>query len=175
MWANWHNDMSYWPFDGNHVATVWIACKPVTMETSGLIYVAGSHKWGEIYQPAHTHYNTVIEESRSEPLKIERAGGLKNCPEYHNEFDNPKYKFLSWELEPGDVLVHHPMTDHGSGYNKSKDQQRVAIALRYFGGDATWHGHRTLFAVPGTEDDSIFERGKMPIDDKIFPVVWRAN
>ena len=24
----WHNDLPYWPFDGNQVASVWIACTP---------------------------------------------------------------------------------------------------------------------------------------------------
>ena len=88
---------------------------------------------------------------------------------FHKEFDNPEYKFLSWEMDVGDAIVHHPLTIHGSGKNTSNTQRRVALSLRYFGGDATWHGPRTLFTVPGSEDDSLFERGKMPISDSVFP------
>ena len=43
----WHNDLPFWPFDGSHVASVWIACTPVTMETSGLVYVAGVSPLGQ--------------------------------------------------------------------------------------------------------------------------------
>ncbi len=76
-------------------------------------------------------------------------------------------------MEAGDCLVHHPMAVHGSGRNASLDTPRVALSVRYFGGDATWHGKRTIFEVPGTSDD-MFPIGKMPIDDDIFPVVWQA-
>ena len=88
---------------------------------------------------------------------------------------NPEYKFLSWEMEVGDALVHHPLTVHGSGKNSSSSQRRVALSLRYFGGDAVWHGPRTRFTVPGTEDESIFELGKMPINDDIFPIVTETH
>ena len=92
---------------------------------------------------------------------------------FHKEFNNPEYKFLSWEMEVGDALVHHPLTVQGSGKNSSGSQRRVALSLRYFGGDAVWH--RPRFAVPGTEDESIFELGKMPINDDIFPIVTETH
>jgi ectoine hydroxylase-related dioxygenase (phytanoyl-CoA dioxygenase family) len=167
----WHNDLPFWPFDGNQVASVWIACTPVTRETSGLVYVAGSHKWGKLYkpEPAIPRDDFMLDEAKS----------YEDCPMFHKEFDNPDYRFLSWNMEPGDCLVHHPLTVHGSGKNASTTTQRVALSLRYFGGDATWHGQRTQFAVPGTEGDSDttpqFPRGKLPADDTIFPVVWSGG
>jgi len=174
----WHNDLSFWPFDGNHVASVWIACTPVTLETSGVIYVAGSHKWGKIYKPPETKYTTIADNSglaQATPINNSKFEEAELCPMFHKEFNNPEYRFLSWDMEAGDAIVHHPLAVHGSGKNSSNSLQRVALSLRYFGGDATWRGPRTRFCVPGTEDDSIFERGKMPINDKIFPVVWQKN
>ena len=163
----WHNDLPFWPFDGNHVASVWIACTPVSLETSGLVYVAGSHKWGKMYKP--------IPAAPIKDFMFEEAKGYEDCPMFHKQFNNSEYRFLSWDMEAGDAIVHHPLTVHGSGKNTSSSLQRVALSLRYFGGDATWHGPRTRFCVPGTEDNKIFERGKMPINDKIFPVVWQTN
>jgi ectoine hydroxylase-related dioxygenase (phytanoyl-CoA dioxygenase family) len=177
----WHNDMSYWPLDGNHVVTVWVACTPVSVETSGLTYVAGSHKWGKVYKPPQTDYNSVSEKNNSdqpapvENIEFEETERLDDCPDFDNQLDNPEYRFISWDMEAGDALVHHPLTMHASGKNASSIQNRVAYALRYFGGDATWHGPRTRFAVPGTEDDDVFERGKMPNDDNLFPIVWRKT
>ena len=177
----WHNDLSYWPFDGNNLATVWIACTPVSVETGGLTYVASSHKWGKTYKaPPKTKYKSLDDKNISdqsalvENIKYEETESLEECPDFDKEFDNPEYRFLSWDMEAGDALVHHPLTLHGSGKNVSISQNRVAFVLRYFGGDVTWHGPRTGFTVPGTEDEGMFELGKMPINDEIFPVVWKA-
>lgn len=162
----WHHDLPFWPFAGNHVASVWLALTPVTAENSGLVYVAGSHKWGKIYRPVP-----------AVPIKdfvLDEAANFEDCPMFHKEFDNPDYKFLSWDMEPGDCLVHHPLAVHGAGKNASLKQRRVALSTRYFGGDATWYGPRTTFALPGTENEVGLERGKPPANDKVFPVVWRA-
>ncbi len=144
----WHNDLAYWPFNGSHVGSVWIACGRVTMETSGLIYVAGSHAWDKMYKP--------IPATPRDGFILEEAQGYEDCPMFHKEFANPDYKFLSWDMEPGDCLVHHPLTIHGSGKNASNTQRRVALSLRYFGGDTTWYGPRTQFTVPGTEARKYF-------------------
>ena len=159
----WHNDVPFWPFDGNHIASVWIACTPVSLETSGLVYVAGSHKWKKLYKPIPA---VPIKDFLSEEAKE-----YEDCPMFHKEFSNPEYKFLSWDMDVGDAIVHHPLTVHGSGKNASNTQRRVALSLRYFGGDATWHGARTLFTVPGSEDNSLFKRGEIPISDEIFPKI----
>ena len=166
----WHNDLPFWPLNGNHVASVWIACTPVSIETSGLVYVAGSHSWDKMYKP--------VPATPRDDFMGEEAKGYEDCPLFHKEFDNPDYEFLSWDMEPGDCLVHHPLVVHGSGKNASNDQRRVALSVRYFGGDATWYGPRTAFAVPGTEIDTgqgeVFEPGALPVNDEIFPIVWEA-
>ena len=46
----WHHDLPFWPLAGNHVASVWLALTPVTRATSGLVYVAGSHRWDRMYR-----------------------------------------------------------------------------------------------------------------------------
>ena len=86
----WHHDLPFWPFDGNHIASVWIACTPVSTETSGLVYVAGSHKWKKMYRPVPA---VPIEDFMSEEVKK-----FEECPMFHKEFNNPEYKFLSWEM-----------------------------------------------------------------------------
>ena len=163
----WHNDLPFWPLDGNQVASVWVALTDTPRENSGLVYVGGSHKWNKMYfpEPATARETFIVKPEVEE---------FEQCPMFHLEFDNPEYRFLSWDLKAGDCLVHHPLTVHGSGKNASLSERRVAISLRYYGGDITWHGQRTRFQVPGATDD-IFTPGSMPINDKIFPVVWQEN
>ena len=48
------------------------------------------------------------------------------------------------EVEPGDVIIHHPLTLHYSTGNASATGRRRGLALRYVGEDATWD------ARPGT-------------------------
>ncbi|MEE2745452.1 MAG: phytanoyl-CoA dioxygenase family protein [Pseudomonadota bacterium] len=159
----WHNDLPFWPLSGENIASVWVALTPTPKENSGLVYVAGSHLWNKMYypEPATPRPDYVFDEAK----------GFERCPMFHKEFSNPKYRFLSWDLDAGDCIVHHPMTVHGSGKNSSLSQNRAAISIRYFGGDATWHGQRTQFQVPGTTDD-MFKTGTMPAHETIFPLVW---
>ena len=160
----WHHDLPFWPFAGNHIASVWLALTPVTVENSGLVYVGGSHKWDKMYLPvpAVPIPNFVLDE----------ASEFEDCPMFHKEFDNPNYHFLSWDMQPGDCIVHHPLAVHGAGANASLEQRRVALSTRFFGGDATWYGPRTTFTPPHTETEEGLVRGKLPTNDTAFPVVW---
>ena len=163
----WHHDLPFWPLDGNHVASVWLALTPVSQETSGLVYVAGSHKWGKMYRP--------IPAVPVDGFAFAEAESYEECPHFHEEFDNSQYRYLAWDMEPGDCLVHHPLAVHGAGKNASNSQRRVALSCRFFGGDITWHGHRTVFLIPGTEDETNFDVGKFPANNSVFPVVWQAG
>ena len=162
----WHHDLPFWPLAGNHVASVWLALTPVTRETSGLVYVAGSHRWGTMYRP--------VPAVPREGFALAEAEAFEDCPMFHREFDNPAYRFLSWDMEAGDCIVHHPLAVHGAGGNASSDTRRVALSCRFFGGDITWYGPRTQFNIPGAEEASL-EVGILPSDDKLFPVVWRSG
>ena len=162
--TQWHNDLPFWPFNGNQIASVWMALTPVTMETSGLVYVAGSHKWNKLFRAVTPDEDPAFTDE-----------SLELCPEFHLEFDNPEYRFLSWDMEPGDVIVHHPLTVHGTGKNASATQRRVALSCRFYGGDAVWWERVTGFTVPGAEEANAVDVGVMPTDDTIFPVCWSAT
>jgi ectoine hydroxylase-related dioxygenase (phytanoyl-CoA dioxygenase family) len=162
--TQWHNDIPFWPFAGNNIASVWMALTPVTMATSGLVYVKGSHKWNKLYQAI-----TPDEDPAYIDEKMER------CPDFHHEFENPDYEFLSWDMAPGDVIVHHPLAVHGTGKNASTTQRRVALSCRFYGGDAVWMQERkTGFTVQGAVESGATS-GKMPTDDKVFPICWQAG
>ena len=159
----WHNDLPFWNFDGGHIASVWLALTPVSTATSGVVYVAGSHRWNTLYRAiTPDHDEAFMDEA------------LPLCPAFHDEFDNPAYRFVSWDMEPGDVIVHHPKVVHGSGRNDSPSLRRVALSCRYFGGDAIWAERKTGFRVPSANDAPDIVFGRAPRNDAVFPVAWRA-
>ena len=157
--TQWHQDLPFWPFQGNDIASVWLALTPVTLESSGVVYVAGSHKWGKFYRAVTPDNDPRFTDT-----------SLEECPDFHHEFDNPDYRFLNWDLEPGDVVVHHPLTVHGAGGNKSESQGRIGLSCRFFGGDTVWDPREKVLVIADTEQ---LEPGKLPQDDEVFPVAWR--
>ena len=160
----WHNDLPFWNFAGENIASVWLALTPVDAARSGVVYVAGSHRWNTLYRAITPDYDAAFMDD-----------DLELCPAFHEQFDNPDYRFLSWDLEPGDVIVHHPMVVHGSGKNESETLRRIGLSCRYFGGDAVWAERKTGFRVPGANRSPKVVVGRPPEDDDIFPVAWRTG
>jgi ectoine hydroxylase-related dioxygenase (phytanoyl-CoA dioxygenase family) len=42
--THWHHDLPYWPLRGEQIASVWLALTPVDRDSSGVEYIAGSHR-----------------------------------------------------------------------------------------------------------------------------------
>ena len=154
----WHNDLPFWPFRGNDLVSIWLALTPVTKATSGVEYIAGSHRWGRWYRAVTPDYD---------PRFMDMS--LEECPDYSDERTEPGLRRLSWDLAPGDVLCHHPLTVHGAAGNLSPTQRRVGISIRYLGRDVQWDPRphtMKLRCDPGVAP------GAYPADDTALPVVW---
>jgi ectoine hydroxylase-related dioxygenase (phytanoyl-CoA dioxygenase family) len=157
--TDWHQDLPFWPMRGNDIASVWVALTAVNQDNSAVEYLAGSHQWGKFYAAAI-------------PDKDPRfKSDLEPCPNFSKEKGNPQYRFLSWDMAPGDCLVHHPLTVHGAEGNFSPTRRRVGISTRYFGRDARWDPRPATMKVTG---DPALEPGRHPDDDRVFPVAWRC-
>lgn len=124
----WHQDLSFWPIRGEQVTSMWIPLNPVNAENSGLLYVKGSHKWPHRFKALSPDYvAAIIDESMDDIPDINADPG--------------KYELLHWDMEPGDILMFHPLTLHGSFGNKSRTTPRRALALRWTGDDVTYQPH----------------------------------
>ena len=123
----WHHDLPFWPVDGDQVCSVWLALDYVTKASSGLEYIAGSHRWGRRFGPEAFVGTQPMIKGRADDEKI---------PDIENNRD--AYRFLNWDMEPGDCLVHHALTIHGSGGNTSLEHRRRALATRWVGDDAVY-------------------------------------
>lgn len=153
----WHQDLPYWPVQGDQIVTLWLALDPVDLTNGGLEYVAGSHRWGERYEP-------VVFKADWE---FDSSAGLPEIPDIDSHRDD--YEILSFRLEPGDCLAHHALTIHGAPGNTTSGARRRGLATRWYGSDAVYDPH------PGTAS-FIREPELEPGDHlpcELFPLVLR--
>jgi ectoine hydroxylase-related dioxygenase (phytanoyl-CoA dioxygenase family) len=153
----WHNDLPFWPFRGSHLISLWTAFTPVKREWSGVEYVAGSHRWNKFFRAITPDRDPHFENP-----------ALEVCPDY-GASTHAGLQRLSWDMQPGDVLVHHPLTVHGAGGNQNQSQRRVGLSVRYFGRDVQWDPRPHTMRLPRTPQVA---PGEYPGDDAAFPLMW---
>lgn len=153
-----HQDATYFEIDGDQCCVLWIPTDPVTLETGALQYVRGSHADGRLYQP-----NVFVSQAELPGAEGEPIPDIEGQP---NEYD-----LIHFDLEPGDVVVHHYRTLHGSGGNLSRYQVRRAVSVRYCGDDIVatrrpWAPRQLHYTAPLAYGE--------PLSGPDFPVVWQA-
>jgi ectoine hydroxylase-related dioxygenase (phytanoyl-CoA dioxygenase family) len=154
----WHQDIPYWPFLGEQICSVWVACTETSVAGSSLEFVRGSHRWGKYFapKPFDGEPDWTADFDGEQPPDIEA--------------DRHAFDIVGFDVEPGDAIVFSSWILHGAPGNAGRDR-RVAISTRWLGDDATWSPH------PGcdpavTQDDTIALPGTYPADDDRFPVGW---
>ncbi len=162
----WHQDLPYWPVRGNDILSVWIPFDPASIESGVVEYLKGSHTWGKMYAPATFGKNTGFAE-------IYAKLGLEPVPDIEAQRD--RHDIVHWDVEPGDVIIHHPLTLHYASGNASSTGRRRGLALRYLGDDAVYDARpgtfmdnpKILGLLPGFD----FADGERLVSD-LFPSVW---
>lgn len=153
----WHQDQPYWPVSGDQVCSIWIALDPVTLATGAVEYIKGSHRWNKWYRPQSFTMDDRYASAKGETL-----------PDIDAERD--KHEFVHWDMQPGDVLVHHALTVHGSSGNSSNQVRRRGHSTRWCGDDARWDPRPGVFKMP---DPGI--AAGAPMECELFPRVWEAR
>ncbi len=146
----WHQDSSYLPIDGSQIAVVWISFDAVSKADS-LEFVRGSHR-GVMYDGSRF-------DPADDTAPLYGDGSLPRLPDI--EAARARWDIVSWDVEPGDVLVFHPGMLHG-GAPTHRGSRRRTLSLRFFGADAVYA------ARPG------MTAGKRPPDDPEGNVFRRA-
>ena len=101
-----HQDNFYWCVKNNNALTIWVALDYCNKKNGGLTYFRGSHKYGVV-----NHVDSFAPGS-SQKIDTKIFKKLKNL------------KKITPKLNPGDVLVHHCLTFHGSNPNSSNKNRR---------------------------------------------------
>lgn len=154
-----HQDATYFEIEGDQCCVLWIPVDPATLETGTMMYVRGSHLDGTLYQP-----NVFVSQTT-----LPGAEG-KVLPDIEGEPD--KHDIVHFDVEPGDLVVHHFRTVHGAGGNLSRYQVRRALSIRYCGDDIIakqrpWAPRQLHYTAPLNYGRSL--------DGPDFPVVWRRK
>ena len=124
----WHQDFPYYPVMGDAICSMWVALDRTTLENGGLEYVAGSHTWG-MRLDRKSFAGVKSKFTAEEQAEIDSfEAGIAELPDIEAERD--RLRILSWDLEPGDVLIHHAMTVHGAPANNASTQRR-GYAIRW--------------------------------------------
>jgi ectoine hydroxylase-related dioxygenase (phytanoyl-CoA dioxygenase family) len=151
----YHQDLPYMDASGTKCASVWIALDPVTSASGGMKYIRGSHRWDKLYAA-----NTLIAQTPIPGTRLPRLPDI--------EAEEQDHEVLTFDMEPGDIIIHDARTVHGSGGNTTS-QMRRAISMRYCGDDMVY------FKRPGTafQARATHTLGTgAPLHAQDFPVVW---
>jgi hypothetical protein len=154
-----HQDATYFEIEGEKCCVLWIPVDPVTLESGTMQYIRGSHRDGKLYQP-----NVFIAQT---PLPGAEGELLPDIEGHMEDYD-----IIHFDVEPGDVLVHHYRTIHGAGGNHSRYQVRRAASLRYCGDDVRF---RTRPWTPRQLHHTTRLNDGDPLSGPDFPVVWTRH
>ena len=158
----WHQDLPYWPVTGEQVLSIWTPFDTVGPENGVVAYVAGSHRWGRVFRP--------------QAFDEKNAVAFADSPyEAMPEISEKTHQLISWDLQPGDVLVHHGLTVHGAPGNSTSDRRRRALAVRYTGDDARYDPRAGTFMGMESVKQNIGGPDISPGDQmggRLFPQVW---
>ena len=156
----WHHDQPYYSVDGDQNISMWIALDPVPA-SSGLRFVAGSHRWNRWFIPRkfidHTPYG---DETDRYELLPDIDTLIAERPDEH--------RVVSFDVEPGDIVVFHYRTVHDAPGNPSATTRRRAVSLRWVGDDAVW-AERPWQVSPPYEPEGLHVGD--PLDERRFPLV----
>lgn len=149
----WHHDQPYAWCDGQQNCSFWVSLDHVTAQSGAVEYIQGSHRWGKWFQAVSFNPSRRYENEEFEPMPdIE---GRRN-----------DYDIVTFDTEPGDVVVQHLLTVHHAPGNAS-DRRRRAIAVRYAGDDATYAVRRRNPPLPVEHSLRHGDR----LDSDLFPAI----
>ncbi len=157
-----HQDEPYFLVEGGDVTVCWVPVDRVTATNGAMGYLRGSHRWNRLFEPSD-----FVTERGTFP---ERDGidltGLEVLPPVSADDDRLVY----FDAQPGDVIVHHWATIHGSAGNTSTTAQRRAASVRYACDGCRFH-RRPSSPEPFRFMVDLDEGDPLEKSDR-FPVVW---
>lgn len=109
--VSWHQDLTYWGFDGTDQVSAWLALSPTDAVSGCLQMIPGSHQKGMCEHATSDDPNNILLQSQS--LIHPDTAQSQRC-----------------ELAAGEVSLHHGWTIHGSQPNRSTGR-RIGLNIQY--------------------------------------------
>lgn len=123
----WHQDLPYWPMAGDQIASIWITLEPLEKQYC-LEFIPGSH-----HRTIYDGFNPRV--VKDDPRSPFYGQDFPQLPDIEAERD--KWNIVSWDIEPGDVVLVHPGVLHGGGPTPV-DGQRRTLTVRCYGEDIVY-------------------------------------
>jgi len=152
-----HQDAPYFHLTGEQCCTVWMPLDVVDRDNGMMGYVLGSHRW-------KLHAANVFTSQRPIP-----GSTLDRLPDIEGHED--RYDVVYYPAKPGDAIVHHVRTVHGSTGNVG-ERDRRAFTLRYVGDDVRYLEREGV--PPDSQKSTTLEDGDL-MDSDEFPLIWTAD
>jgi len=122
----WHHGAGSFPFVGEDVLTIWVALTDIGLTDAPLRTVTGSHRDA-----------TVRFRPPTRDLTLPPIAGYADPPDFDALGERGDVDLVTWLVEPGDAIMFHPFTVHGSYPNQGL-RPRMAFVTRWLGADARW-------------------------------------
>ena len=130
--GGWHQDLAYLPATGENWANCWIPFEPLPA-SHAIEVVRGSH-----HGPLYVGMSFNEDETRSPQPRSGAKPSVLPDIEAEREMEPEKWDIVSFDVEPGDVILLHPATLHNAAQIDARVPERNTLVLRFFGDDATW-------------------------------------
>lgn len=109
--VSWHQDLTYWGFDGDALVSMWLALSPTTPESGCMRMMVGSHLRGRLdHRPTDDATNILTQGQTVSDVAEENA--------------------VTCVLQPGQASFHHGWTLHSSRPNTGPDR-RIGLSVAY--------------------------------------------
>ena len=154
--VSWHQDLTYWGFDGDQQVSMWLALSPATAESGCMRMVPGSHINGPLPHDIVSDSSNVLLQGQRVSDVAEETAVL--CP-----------------LAPGQASFHHGWTLHASLPNRSADR-RIGLNVQYLAPSMrqTKHDRDSAMLVRGRDDYGHFQPD-IPAETDLDPVALQRQ
>ncbi len=162
----WHQDITYWPVDGDEICSIWLSLTDCTPGSSALKFVKGTDRGPLLSQSAFGDGDDVTKAVADDSERAE-------APPYHLLTD--EFEILEWNYAAGDAALFNSRIMHSSGGNASPTVNRVAYSTRWIGDNMRLKfrpGWTDPYLLP--HDDEGLEDGDLLLSRK-FEVAWPAG
>ena len=130
----WHQDATYWPVTPTErMVSAWVALGPVGSDGGGMRMIPGSHLRGLLPHEKTYDQSSMLRRGQHVSVSVEEEDAL------------------DIELCAGQASLHHTLTVHGSGANRT-GRWRLAASFNYAAPEVR--------PVPGHEDCAMLLRGR---------------
>lgn len=172
----WHQDTPFLRVRGHDMARVWLTCDPSPHDVT-LSVVRGSHLWNVVFNTGSMAESEVRTAAEAGEFTYDGIGDERLPPVPDIEGHRDSFDILSWDVEPGDVIVFHGNILHGTSGKEHHPHPRRAFASMW-GGPALRYQAAMPHAMPlptGAAPGAIPHGVRIGGHPDVFPVYWASS